>query len=331
VKTILACALSTLLTLTFSAPAFPSELPSSVAGLFARLPDLPNEASETTKWIDKNGTLIHPGLLALQADIKAHQEAIGRITKVSAIRGKDQGAIAAQDISQGIADAGIDVDRMQRDPNYAKEVQARISQMSPQQVVALSQQMTRPLNNDKRYKNQAKAIVEDAPAVREAAEAGASRVSRLEEIRAIWQDSEKQVLRILNKPLPIATPKPAIEWESIGCNASCEAQWDAYAAKVLPLMIARDTEILRVHRTALQRSRLAIADGIRIADRHLRAAQYGANSQSDSNQMQIIGYDGAAIGEILALIDNTINSARTAAIVSHCGKQIVLAPHAICR
>jgi len=47
--------------------------------------------------------------------------------------------------------------------------------------------------------------------------------------------------------------------------------------------------------------------------------------------MKIVGYDGAAIGEITQLIDRITDSVKSAAVVVQCGKQIVLAPRAVCR
>lgn len=122
-----------------------------------------------------------------------------------------------------------------------------------------------------------------------------------------------------------------MEWENFGCHAGCQAQWDAYAEKILPLMIARDTEVLRIRRTALQRQRAAVTEEIKAADKHLTAAQFGALSQSQMNQRKIAAYDGAAIGEISQLIDRNTDSVKSAAATTQCGKQIVLAPRAVCR
>ena len=40
----------------------------------------------------------------------------------------------------------------------------------------------------------------------------------------------------------------AIEFDNPGCDKACEAGWHAYAAKMLPLMIARDTQALKLCR-----------------------------------------------------------------------------------
>jgi hypothetical protein len=49
------------------------------------------------------------------------------------------------------------------------------------------------------------------------------------------------------------------------------------------------------------------------------------------NQMKIAAYDGVAIGELTGLIERIADSVKSAAAVANCGKQIVLAPGAVCR
>lgn len=96
-------------------------------------------------------------------------------------------------------------------------------------------------------------------------------------------------------------------------------------------MIARDTEVLRIRHAALQRQRAAVIEEIKTADRHLAVSQFGALSHSQVNQMKTVGCDGAAIGEISRLIDRITDSVKSAAATTQCGKQIVLAPRAVCR
>jgi hypothetical protein len=113
------------LLLTAASSAFAAELPaSSVLALFNRIPELPSTAQEATRWVDKEGRLVHPGLLALHADIKAHQQ---------------------------------------------------------------------PMNQDPRSQNVAKAMVDDAPAVKAAAEAGEAysqaQLVRIKAHEAIWREA----------------------------------------------------------------------------------------------------------------------------------------------
>ena len=335
VLAVVLAAVAALLALSAAATAHAADAPSSVAALLARVPDLPATAEEAARWVDKNGALVHLGLLALRKDIEAHQQAIGQIQKSVAVRHQAQSAIATEDLGKGMADVGIDMARMQSDPAYAKEVQDRMRKMSPQELMAMSQKLSQPLNQDKRYQNAAKAMVDDAPATIAAAEAGeaysGAQMTRMKTNLVVWQEADEAVSRVLKKPLAVGMVKPAMEWENIGCDAGCRAQWDAYAAKTLPLMIARDTEVLRIRRAALQRQRGAITEEIKTADKHLAASQFGALSQSQVNQMKIVAYDGAVVAEISQLVDRIGDSVKIAAVVTQCGKQIVLAPRAVCR
>lgn len=311
------------------------DVPSSVLALFNRLPELPTTAQEATRWIDKQGKVVHPGLLALQADVKAHQQAMDRLGAAAGERGKAQGAVVVADLGQGMANVGIDMARLQRDPAHAQQVQERLRKLSPQEAVVLSQRMSQPMNQDPRLQNAARTMVDDVPAVRAAAAAGEAyshaQLARLKAQEAIWREAEAAADAIRHKPLNVPASKPAMAWENIGCEAPCRAQWDAYASKALPLMIARDTEILLARRTAVQRQRAALAEGIKVADSHLVATRYGAASQSQVHQTKIVGYDGAAIGDLVYLVNRISDSVRSAAAVAHCGKQSVLVPGALCQ
>ena len=334
-KTVVAAALAALLSLVVAHDAPAADTPPSIATLFQRVPDLPATAEEAATWVDKTGRLVHPGLLALKADIAAHQRAMEQVQLATAQDGVAQGQVVADNMNQGLASVGIDMARMQRDPAYAKEVQDRMRQMSPQELMAMSQKMNAPLNADPRFTNQAQAMVDDTPVVRAAAEAGRAytegQPARLQAHQKLWREADEAATKLRRKPLQVAVAKPRMEWENIGCDAGCRAAWDAYATAMLPLMIARDTEALRVHRATLQRHRAAVADGLKTADRHLLASQYGAASRSQAHRGWIAGYDGAALGEISFLIERITDSVKAAAVVAHCGKQIVLAPGAVCR
>lgn len=311
------------------------DAPPSIAQLFQRVPDLPTTAEEAATWVDKTGRLVHPGLLALKADIAAHQRAMEQVQLATAQDHQAQGAVMVEDLNTGLANVGIDMARMQRDPAYAQEVQDRMRKMSPQELMAMSQKMNAPLNADPRFRNQAQAMVDDAPAVRAAAEAGRAysegQPARLQSHQKLWREAADAAAKLRQKPLQAKLAKPKMEWENIGCDTGCRAAWESYAAALLPLMIARDTEVLRLHRTTLQRHRAGVAEGLKTADRHLVASQYGAASRSQANRGSIAGYDAAALGEISFLVERITDSVKSAAVVAHCGKQIVLAPGAVCR
>jgi hypothetical protein len=309
--------------------------PAGVAELLSRLPEPPATAEEAARWVDKSGALQHPGLIALKADIQAHKRAAEAILR-AAIPGQQAQAVQQQaDLAKGMANVGIDMSRMQSDPAYAQQVQARMKSMSPDQLMAMSRAMAQPMNDNPTRRNAAADMANDAPAVKAAAEAGfeysTQQVARVQAHHARWQDTEGAVKsQVFGAPLKVDVPKPRIEFDNPGCDQACTAAWDTYAAKMVPLMIARDTQALKLRRDALQRERQALVPMIAQADKALEAAQYGEKALSDAHTQRIVGYDAGMLGEIGLLITKTEEIARTASRSVHCGKQAVQVPGAVC-
>ena len=316
-----------------SASAAPS---SGVLELFNRLPDPPVTAEEAARWVDKNGTVVHPGLLALKRDIEAHRHAVAAPLQAQV---PIQQTVALQqhaDLDKGMANVGIDMQRMRSDPAYAKEVQARMQSMTPDQIIAMSKAMSQPMNQSPNRHNEAKAMADEAPAITAAAEAsteyGNQQVSRLQAHGARWKQTEAEVSsKVFAAPLKVDVPKPRIEFDNPGCDKACDAAWQVYAAKMLPLMVARDTQALKVRRDALLRERQAVAPTITQADKTLKAAAYGEKALSTTNQSRIVGYDEGMLGEINLLLTKTEEIAKVASRNVHCGAQAVTAPQAVCR
>lgn len=321
-------------TAAFSAGA-QAQAPESVAALLKALPELPASAEQAATWVDKTGRIVHPALLQLQAAIAQHQQAMQRIAAAQGRTNVDQGQVVTDNMLRGLKDEGIDVQRLQTDPAYAQQVQDRMRRMTPAEQMAMAQRMSQPLNNDRRFVNQAAAMEKDKPAARAAAEAGMvyaqQRLQRFERHGVLWVDTENAVQRVRARKLTVDVPKPGMEWDNPGCDKRCQAQWEAYAAKMLPLMMARESEVLALRRDAVQRQRAAVAPDIATAERHLQATEFSLASTSQVNQGYIVGYDSAAVAEIQGLLDRTVEAVQRAAVLPHCGTQAVLVPLAVCR
>ena len=308
------------------AAAAPEPVP--LTALLQRLPVLPTTAAEAAQWFDGQGQLMHPGMLALRADIRLHQRALEPLGAALGEQGRAQGLRTAANLSQGMASAGIDMERLQRDPAYAREVQARLQQMSPQQMLALSAAMSRPGNADPGQRNAAADSQADPPAVRAAAQAGQAYLqataARSQTHAELLRERDREVATLMQRPLKVPTARPATVWDDPACEPGCRAQWQRRAQQLQPLMQARAAEVLRVHQATLDRQRALLAAEVQVADAHLRAAGYGAASHSGVNQQAISAYDGAVIGELLRLWDETRIAASEAATVQRCGVQAVL-------
>jgi hypothetical protein len=328
-----ACVAALTLVLT-TAPAEAAD-PSSIQAIFERLPELPASVEAAATWVDRPiSRVTHAPLRAWADALEAHSRQVQAIARSRDAHQQRQGELRTQAMMQGMSDAGIDTARMQRDPAYRAEMQARMQAMSPAELMAMAQKMNQPMNRDARLDNEAVLLSQDLPAVQAAGEAGFAyaqdQVRRLEARAAIWREADAAVARITARPLKVAAAKPRIEWDSPGCDKGCQAQWDGYAAQMLPLMIARENEILGVRRLALQRHRAAVAPEIEAAERHLAATRYGAAAKSQTNLMRITGYDGVAVGELQHLLQRIEESVKRAAVVPQCGRQIVLVPGAVC-
>ncbi len=222
----------------------------SVLELYQAIPPLPSTAAEAARWVDKGGKVIHPPLLALRADIAAHKRSIEPIAMAGAQQAQQQGQIVAENMQKGMANVGIDMARMQRDPAYAAQVQEQMKKMSPAEVMAMAQKMNQPLQQDSRVKNEAAAMVQDPQAAQAAAQAGgafsAGQQQRLEAHMARWNTSEQAVKAINAKPLNPGVAKPTQIYDDPACNPACNAAWNAYADRMLPLLVAprhRDTRL----------------------------------------------------------------------------------------
>jgi hypothetical protein len=307
----------------------------SVLDLYQAIPQVPATAAEAAKWFDKKQTLVHPGLLQLKADIAAHKRGLEGVSKTGAVEAHAQGALIAENMQKGMADVGIDMERMKTDPAYAQQVQERMRKMSPAEIMAMSQKMNRPMTQDARVKNEAQVMVNDAPAVKAAADAGAAyadgQQARIQAHAKRWETSDQAVKQINSKRPDPGVAKPAMEYDNPGCDKACDAQWNAYADRMLPLLVARDTEVLLARKAVFDQERGAQLAGIKQANQHLLATKYGEAAQAQLHRSRIVGYDTTALGEIELLVTKLEGIVKEAAIRSNCGKQVVMVPQAVCQ
>jgi hypothetical protein len=286
--------------------------PKSLVELFNRVPEPPATAQEAVRWFDQSGALIHPGLLALKADIEANKRA-----SEAAPRKDAAAALAAT--TQGLENVGVDVARLQKDPAYAKEMQERIMKMSPQEQMAFVQKMTQPQTQASLRDTQAAA--QEPPAVQAAVDA-AKRWPDRQKARStahitFWKESDDAIQHAAQRPVSLAKPK--IEYDSIGCDNPCHAQWRAYGEKLWPIVLDREREILQARRAALQRDRVDLSAMLKEGDTLLASTRFGAAALSQVDRTYITGYHAGLLGEIDRLVDETQTAAKRAADIANAG------------
>ncbi|HEY7284740.1 MAG TPA: hypothetical protein VH497_04800 [Vicinamibacterales bacterium] len=298
--------------LALAVPSVAGADQKSLVDLLNRVPEAPATAQEAAKWFDKEGHLVHPGILALKADLEANK-------KVGEVSSAKDGANAQALAIQGMESVGIDVARMQKDPAYAKEMQEKLKKMSPAEQMAFVQKMTQPQRQSSL--TDVKAMASETPAVDAAVDAAKgwneAMQARIKTQIAERTETEKTAQRVAYKPIAMARPK--IEFDSPGCDKSCDAQWRAYGEKLWPVVLDREADILQIRRTALQRDRADLTRLMQDGDRLLAPTQYGAGAKSQVNRTWLTGYHQSLIGEIDQLIEQTQTAAKRAADVVNNG------------
>ena len=312
-----------------------AEIPASLQTLFNRIPKLPDTIAAATRWVDGNGELVAPQLLQLTADLDAQKNAVSVIANSRNGAVQEQAMAQMDSLNQGMASAGIDVQRMQSDPAYARQMQDRMHSMSPQELMALSQEMSQPMQNNPRIPNEAQLLANDSPAVQRASEAGAAyngaQVQRIQASEAIWQQAATDAKQLQAQPYNVKAARPRSDWDDVSCDKACQAQWDAYVAQVLPLLESRANQVLQIQQKALQQHRDNLASAVAEADRHMQATAFGADAKSQLHLARITGYDTAVVGDMEQLLDHLRRSVEQAAYVKQCGTQMIRSPHAICQ
>jgi len=297
----------------FASDAAASE-PKSILELLNRVPAPPASATEAAQWFNKEGRLVHQGLLALKADIAANKEGSHAMARAAG------DAVSTGPSIQGMEDVGIDVARMQRDPTYAAEIQKKLRTMSPQDQMAFTQKMMQPQR--KAQQQDMKQMAQESPPVQAAADTARLFAQK----QTAWLTGPhtalgKEFLKVAERAeqKPIVVGKPKIDYDSPGCDHACDKEWTAFGAKLWPLLMARETEILQGRRAILQRYRTGLSEMVKEGQAHLTASRYGAAATSLMNRTAIAGYHEGLLGDISGLIDLTETAAKRAAGIVNSG------------
>lgn len=276
----------------------------AVLDLFNALPQPPATAEAAATWFDAKGALVQPAFV----DVKAR---VALLTKGLETRRADAGRAAMSQsqrtvagLSQGMANAGIDMARMQSDPTYAAQMQAKLKSMTPQQLMALATTIAAP-SAGPGPDNPAWAAAHDNDAAKAAAEVAmrytTAMSDRIAARAAEWTASDAAVATLMAAPPAVGMKKPA-QQDGEGCDKSCLAALQAYAAAVRTVSVARDTKILAARRLDWDKARAAAAPIVREADVHLKATRFGDGSTSVHNKSLILGLGELALGEVQELV-----------------------------
>ncbi len=301
--------------------------PASLLSLFERIPPVPTSLEAADVLVNDKQAV--PSIVALLADLDLHQAVVSQIAHAAdgKIQERMTGGKSPEQAAQSAASAaGIDIQRMQTDPAYAKEMEAKMRAMTPAEMMALSAAMSQAMGMH------GTVAVYDPPEVSTAAAAGkalmdpAATMARMEANLARWSEVDRKVTEI-SQSYEGRYPKI-----SIGCDGEgggrpeCVAERERYKAEMLPLLLARDFEVLQVEAAALEAERAALVERVRAADPQLRAARYGAASEELGNPMSILFLDQVVAGELQSFATKLAEVAKRAAFVTHCGQAYLTNP-----
>lgn len=301
--------------------------PMSLLSLFERIPPIPTSLESANAMVSDTQEI--PTIAALLADLESHEATASSLARAADARIQERmtGGKSPEEAAQGAAGAaGIDIQRMQTDPAYAKEMEAKMRAMTPAEMMALSAAMSQAMGMH------GTVAVYDPPEVSAAAAAGkalmdpAATMARMEAHLARWAEIDRKVTEI-NQSYEGRYPKISLACDGEGGGRpECVAEREKYRAEMLPLLLARDAEVLKLEATALETERAALAERVRAADPQLRAARYGAASEELGNPMSILFLDQVVADELRSFATKLAEVAKRAAFVTHCGQAYLTNP-----
>ncbi len=213
---------------------------------------------------------------------------------------------------------GIDFARAQRDPEYAKQLQAKIASMSQAEQMALAMEMSKA--TQQAAMQNVVAMSQDPPAVQAAAEhysdfqtkqmSGSGITAQAEAIFDIQREVSTRSAQIAEK----ATKQLKCSDGEGGCATKADEEADKATLRAARAQIIAeyDRALAQIapHIEAARKARLA---DIAAVQKDMAATQYGAAAQSSANKQLLAAYHNAALIEIAQLFTLSEDVAKWAA------------------
>lgn len=262
--------------------------PKSVVDLYNQVLPPPATVDAVRGWVT-DGKLSYAPALAVKRTLDAEKDAAARF-------GAEGGAKIAAATAKSAGASGIDMSRMQ-DPAYQAEVQARIARMSPQEQMALAQQMSQATQQD------GLATVQDAPEMLAIVDLQNAYVADTFQNQSLmpFQQRQMELVRRWEERQTKLTKK--LRYCDVGCtdHAGTEANNRAAWQEKLALLNQELPEWQALFRDwkAARAARVAEAQSTFVA------AGFGLNSKSQSNRSTLGQYRAAMIGEAENLYELT--------------------------
>ena len=289
--------------------------PQSVFDLLNRVPDPPSSAREALRWFDKEGRLGHSVVLGLKDEITQYQ-AESRQLAQAPIQDSDWAALIL-----GLDHVGIDAARLQTDRIYSVKIKEQLARMTIEEKLDLAQKILEPPIAAQQTESKGQGI--ESLAVQKALLIA----DTFPERRAAWRTGKRVELvnRFGEIPhlVPLQKPDrppPAVTWGSTECQADCVAQWKDYGNVLWPLVLERETEILRKRREILHHYKTVLAEEfMQEGERHIGATLHGQLALHAVHREALAHYHQSLLSEINGVLDLTEAAAKQAADVIFAG------------
>ena len=275
----------------------------SLEALHARVPAPPASAAAAPAW------LAGPEVVALRKQIKDQRAFVEKLMKEAnadaAITGAQTGGV-------------IDFQRAQTDPEYAKQIQAKIAAMSQEEKMKLAMQMQQATQQN--ALRDVKAMAADPEAVTIAADhyadyqANPAKMSGIQAQATAIHDIQQ---RTRAKDGEI-TAKAAKNLKCSDGEGGCASKADEAADKATrkaayDQVIVEYDKALASIRQQVEAARKVRAAAIAAAQRDLAPAQYGSAAKSSANRQLLATYHNSVLNEIEELMILSESAAQWAA------------------
>ncbi|HEU5136802.1 MAG TPA: hypothetical protein VFU13_16770 [Steroidobacteraceae bacterium] len=274
----------------------------SLQSLHARVPAPPATAAAAPAW------LVSPELTALRQQIKDQRAFIEKLMKTA-------GAAAMPAAGQT---SGIDFQRAQRDPEYARQLQAKIAAMSQEEQMKVAMEFSKA--QSEHALKDVQAMAGDPDAVQAAADrypdyqakqmTGKGITVQYAAVDKARQDVNTRAMQISDKAVKALK---CSDGEG-SCAAADSAADKATLRAAYTQIIADYDNALVIIRQQVEAARKARFADIAAAQRDLEPAQYGAAAQSSTNRQLLATYHNTVLIEIEQLLALSEDAAKWAAV-----------------
>jgi hypothetical protein len=271
----------------------------SLQAMHSRVPAPPATAAAAPTW------LTSPEVTTLRKQLKDQRTFVEKLTRE-----------ASADSLAGAGGGGIDFARAQRDPAYAKELQARIAKMSQEEQMKLGMQMAQA--TQAQALQDVKAMAADTDAVKLAAEhypdyqmkqatgGITAQVTAVGDLQRKARARDAEIAEKASKRLKCSDGEGS-------CSAADQAADKATLRAAHAEIVAEYDKTLAVIAQQVDAARKARAADIAAVQKDMAATQYGAAAKSSTNKQLLASYHNAALSEVEQLFILAEDTAKWAA------------------